>query len=538
MAERLGDRRDAFFDTAARQAARHGLAEPADAARYLNLCFAFGPAFETKPQYEWALALLADERLAPHVKLHQLLLRAAQELQRSGGDTAALVRADTALLDRADAERQAADADAPPLPRRACDIEAVDLRLLETEWRHEYRLLDGQWQRVPGPPAPPALRVDATHPAPPVLAVLTHAEGAGPLARLQVRQALHGGCEGDRHPAVRWLGTAGVAHWHGHEARAASWQIAAMPPAPPPGGLGLALAEEVSPAVYPLETPTCALRDEGVPQGPLKTQVWAYPADAWLWALQREPAAEMVWPPAETTSAPALAATRCRIERDGQPLDARGWVQGFDQVLTAALRQGLEGLFKAWQQSVQQPTLRARPALLSGRAALTWGWREGPGGLAGEAVLRVAGELDLACGIELALEGEADLGGSRARLHLGAGGEAPLQRTILRDQPRPSLLDTVLPAVASLRLPFTLTADPIAHDDGLVWLDAGPCSGALVGEAGLRPRLSGGSGWQWFVRLSIEPVMAPVTLHDPLLGRTRRQLALLPAMPLLDWSLG
>jgi hypothetical protein len=65
----------------------------------------------------------------------------------------------------------------------------------------------------------------------------------------------------------------------------------------------------------------------------------------------------------------------------------------------------------------------------------------------------------------------------------------------------------------------------------------GPCSGALVGEAGLRPR-SEGSGWQWFVKLGLEPVFAPIMLHDPLLGQTQRKLALLPALTLVDWSAG
>ena len=92
--------------------------------------------------------------------------------------------------------------------------------------------------------------------------------------------------------------------------------------------------------------------------------------------------------------------------------------------------------------------------------------------------------------------------------------------------------------MASLRLPFAVEHDPVAGAEAVVCSRLGPCSGALVGEAGLRPRLSGGSGWQWYVRLAVEPVLAPVVLHDPLLGQTHCTLALLPAMPLLDWSLG
>ena len=129
VAERLGRRQEAFLASAAQSAARHGLVDALSQARYLNLCFAFGPGFELKPQHEWALALLADERLQPLVKLHQVLHRARAELQRSGGDAATLVRADTRLLDDADAALQAQDRDAAPLPRQACDIEALELRV-------------------------------------------------------------------------------------------------------------------------------------------------------------------------------------------------------------------------------------------------------------------------------------------------------------------------------------------------------------------------------------------------------------------------
>ena len=63
-------------------------------------------------------------------------------------------------------------------------------------------------------------------------------------------------------------------------------------------------------------------------------------------------------------------------------------------------------------------------------------------------------------------------------------------------------------------------------------------SGALVGEAGLRPRTTGGSGWEWFASLRIEPVAVPLTLTDPLLGSLSRSLPLLPALTLLNWCLG
>ena len=140
---KLGERHDAFFEAVARQAAKRRLAGDAAIARYAHLCCAFGPAFEERPENEWALAILADERLAEWLRLHQLVQRAARELKRRGGDADALQRADAALLDALDDERHAADADAEPLARVACDLDALELRVLDGEWRHEYRKLDG-----------------------------------------------------------------------------------------------------------------------------------------------------------------------------------------------------------------------------------------------------------------------------------------------------------------------------------------------------------------------------------------------------------
>jgi hypothetical protein len=67
---------------------------------------------------------------------------------------------------------------------------------------------------------------------------------------------------------------------------------------------------------------------------------------------------------------------------------------------------------------------------------------------------------------------------------------------------------------------------------------AGPCAGALVGDAGLRPCTSGGSGWEWFAALRLEPVSLPLEWVDPLLGSQTLTQTLLPARALLDWKLG
>ncbi len=182
--------------------------------------------------------------------------------------------------------------------------------------------------------------------------------------------------------------------------------------------------------------------------------------------------------------------------------------------------------------------MSCRARLLEGRAALAWGWREGPGGIADTALLRLQGELDLACAIELSLSGEVEVGASRTRLRLQAEGGGPLRLSAARERADTPLLETLLPATVQWRCPFTIDFDPVANDEAVVAQAVGPCSGALVGEAGLRPRQAG-SGWQWFVRLGLEPVLAPVTLHDPVLGQVQRRLALLEAAPvLLEWSVG
>jgi hypothetical protein len=102
----------------------------------------------------------------------------------------------------------------------------------------------------------------------------------------------------------------------------------------------------------------------------------------------------------------------------------------------------------------------------------------------------------------------------------------------------PTLLELLLPATVKLRFDYRIEFDPVAVEEAALWSETGPCTGALVGEIGLRPRAGGGSGWQWFARLDSEAVSVPVTVHDPLLGRTTSRVSLLPAVRLLDWSAG
>ena len=528
--QRLGDRRAAFEATVAQRAAGHGLKGPADIARYLNLCLAFGHGFEDKTENEWALAILADARLLPAVKLHQLVVRAARELKRRPADAQSLEVADQAVLDLFDADQRHARADAPASPRVACDLEAVELRLLDTAWRQEYVRGDGSWARVPAA-APSPLRIGAGHPAPEIVHVLTGAAGEADLSRLQLRQVSHGRCGLGQHPSVHWLNSAGLSAWREHEARSAAWPLSAVQPASAPG-----LLSETAPEVTLLEVPSCALRDEGVPMGALRLQVWAYAAWQGLLVLERRAPLGFELPDARSAP-PAAAPTRIRFERDGIRQGSEAWQQALDRGLREALGQGLQRLLQAWQPHVQEPTLRAEFGLLDGKAALTWGWREGPRGLASPPVQRVTAELDLAASGELHLGGLVEYAGAKAKLHLHVDGRARLQTLIERLQVDVPLTDAMQAAVLRWRWPVHLDYDPVADDSGAIFSEVGPCSGALVGSLGLRASPTQGGAWEWFITLALEPVATRVVVYDPLLGGSESHMALLGSVSLLDWSM-
>ena len=143
-----------------------------------------------------------------------------------------------------------------------------------------------------------------------------------------------------------------------------------------------------------------------------------------------------------------------------------------------------------------------------------------------------------ACSVDMHTESELTFGEGRARLRLHCQGRQPLAMQWQREAAEPLLAATLLPARASFRLPFTAELTPLASDTGTLLQAAGPVSGALVGEAGLRPRLSGGSGWCWYAQLRLEAGALPVQLLDPLLGRRTASLPLWSEQVLLDWSLG
>lgn len=528
---RLGDRREAFESAVVKRAAGHGLTAPTDVARYFNLCLAFGHGFEDKTEHEWALAILSDERLRPSVKLHQLLQRAPRELQRRPADAQTLQAVEQALLDAVDAERPSPDA--PRVPRQACDIEAAELRLLDTAWRQEYQRGDGSWARVPAA-APAPLRIGAGHPAPDCVHLLTSAVGDAEQVRLQVRQVPHGRCGLGLHPAVHWLSPAGVSSWRDPESRAATWTIAAQVPR---GDAGLRMLAEPSPDVTLLELPSCALRDQGVPMGELRLQLWSWPVHQWLVSLQRK--APMGWElPEQRSAPPAAAPTRVRLERDGRPQPAQAWAQAFDDGLRAALGEGLGRLLQAWQAHAHDARLRAEFTLFDGASTLTWGLREGPRGLASPPLLRAVTDLDLSASAELHLSGHVEYAGAKAQLNLRLSGQARLQQLLERLVSDVPLAETLGRAVLRWRWPVQLEFDPLADDSGCLFSEVGPVTGAVQGSLGLRPSITRGGTWEWFVQMALEPVSARVVVHDPLLGRSESHMALLGSVNLLDWSHG
>ena len=540
---RLGERLSEFIDAASGNAALHLIAAGAATARFVNVCCAFGPNFERRPENEWALAILADERLGEWVKLHQLVVRGATELKRRVSEGHAtsdqLLRSDGALLDALDARERAGNSDSVALARLACDLEAVDIRLLEVDWRREYRNFDGAWQLAPVTDFATSLRVGPGSPAPELVCVLTHAPPSGPAARLQIRLLTHAICDQDHHPQVVFAGDHGLWSWKGHNARAVSWLVEARAPEPATNGLGVMLVEETVPRTSLLLASTCGLRDEGVPTGSLKTYVWAYTCDQWLFTWQRETGPQRQWPrPSGAAPGQAALPTRCRIERNGLGLASARWAQAFQDTLDPELERGFDALFTAWQECATNCSMTLTAGVLCGRSTLTWGWREGPDGLAGRPLMRVLGDFDLTSSIDLLLSGEVVLGTTRTRVRLVVQGSAPMKQQIARERALPGLPEVLLSAVARWRFVYRIEFDPVALDEGALWSEAGPCSGALVGETGLRPRPMGGGGWQWYARLTTEAVSVPVCVHDPVLGQTRRTLALLPALKLLDWSLG
>jgi hypothetical protein len=568
MPERLGERYPAFVERAVQQALGLGIGRAAAVARLVNLGFVWGPAFHERPEHAWAPPLLALAAQSPQsppaawLALHQLVQRSLLELQRLPGSRItpqALADADADLIDRYGAlgyHGALQPADPLPAPRAACDLEAADLRLVDEGWLAQAVLggtaPDGtapDWQRQTGAwPAP--LRVDAGRPLPLQIAALSHPRGQGPQARLQVKLRPLCVCDGDRHPRLDFGGPHGRWTWAGHAGKSASWLLATREQPLPRAGAGAIVAEETSPELHRLDIDLCGLRDSGPALGAQRCTVAVWPATQWWLQWQRSPA-----PPQALLPGPRpwqRGSTLCRVERDGRPLDSAALRQQFEAGLDAAIAAGLQALAGAWAAvpGIAAAQLEGTLGLLTGQASLAWGWAlDGAGGLGVPALMRVVGQLAIdAAQVDLQLSGEwgADpdagdaLAGTRTRIQLRLAGHARLQQRLLRETAATPLAALLGGAVARWRWPVQLQVAPLAAPSGRLAqaLALAPTTGALVGEAGLRPCTSGSSGWEWFAALRLEPVTASLASHDPLLGTQTQTLALLPALTLVDWRLG
>lgn len=555
MEDLLGDRYAVFVKLAVEQAGKLGLRQAVGVARYVNLCFVWGPSFQDKPGFEWVAAALAKAAEHEFLSVHQLVQASLAELQRlpdSKVEPQALSSADAALVKVFESygrrgEMLIKPAEPRQLPLLACDLEAVELRLLETAVDdkasgHEYRLASHGWHRVKLD-TPAALRVDASRPLPSLIAVLSAMKGQGRAAKLQLCARSHAVCHGDRHPALAFSGPLYRWDWAGHETRTLSWPVDAREQAASPPGPACLMGELTSPELYKLELSVCGLRDQGEALGSMTTLVYVWPAAQWWMELQRarpEPGQLQALLPGP--KAWQRGVTRCRLERDGDAQDAAALQQQFEQGLDAAAAQGLQKLAAAWAATpgLSDARFDASLGLLVGKMSGTWGWRLGAAGLDGPALMRVLAQLELdACLAELALSGQLTLADSHTRIGLRCQGQAPMQQQISHQAASdPALSKTLLEGVVSWRFPFELHLEPQARDEACLLEQAGPLSGALVGEAGLRPNSKGGSGWEWFLGLRIEALSARLQWTDPLLGIMRLEQPLLPDLVLLDWSLG
>jgi hypothetical protein len=344
------------------------------------------------------------------------------------------------------------------------------------------------------------------------------------------------------HPQLVVGTVQGLQEWRGPSASDVLIELYADAPAPPPGAELLPIvALESAPRVSTLTIASCGLREKGQAlglAGRIDTRLSVWPNEQHFIAWQRQPSPEITWPLPDD-AAPPLPPSRVRVERDGQALEAGRW-QAALAALDEQLHASLARLCTAWEREsgVVSGRLIASPKLMSGTAGVTWGWIESPAGLRGPPMLRVAGLFDLmACQLDLRLTGTLELHGSLSELSLHCAAANPL-KAVFERLPTDGSLASMLPRIQiKFRQPFVLAVRTLAHADLAVLDVVGAVSGALVGSCGLRVRPDG-IGLQWFVRLDIQTVSVPLDVHDPLLGRQRQMRTLLPAMTLVDWSLG
>ena len=536
VAQRAGERYAALVEHGVEQATRLGLNDAMCAARYLACCFAWGMEFERRAGFEWAQAILQDGARAQELKAFQLCRRGAEQLQAApaaGLPTREDFEAAVASLDARlrDWGRLGALAASPRLRMGLpCDLDALRIERPAQPWRQHYGVIDGRWQRVPSCSEAAVLDFAAAAPLPEQLSLF--GQTAGEPARLRLRSHLEAVCDPAMHPLVSLMHDSGPRQWRGALARDSVVELAAG--APPPGPM----AAEDSPSYHPLRVECCGLRDSGAAWGEAQTLLAVYPAQQWLLAWRRDKPQPSELSEAQAAPPASPPPARARLERDGQLLDAARWQKGLER-LDAELAQSWQRLLLDWLRTstVARGRLRADAAVLQGAAALSWGWREGAGGLAGPALMHLEALHDLiGCEIDLLLAGELEVDGARAELRLSARGRQELRDHGVRDTRQPEV-DAMLRS-CNVQWRWPLQVELLSHATrGLAQLRlAGAPQGALVGACGLRQRRDG-PGLQWHASLALEPASVAIAWSHPLRGERVASHALLPQLSLLDWSL-
>ena len=527
VAARAGERFEALVAHGVERGQMFGLSHGVCLARYLACWFMLGAEFEARADHAWARSILGDLQRPQGSRIFQLCRRVREVLAAAvPGQTAgpaagqaanfdaAIARLDAVLMPRGDLGSLL-----PASPLRlgqACDIDALDL-----QWRgpavKRYRVEQGQWQQVAGA-VPEPLRVEPAMPAPKRLHVLGRpvAEREQASLRMRIRQAHR--CDAVTHPLLVHVGSAGFSEWRGSNAEEVQLPLYADAG---PDGIGV----QGSPAIARISAAACGLRDAGPAFGSQDIELAVYPASQQLLVWRREPG--------------AAAPRRARHERDGNPLSAERWQAGLAD-LDRQLEAGLARLASAWERDsgVSHGHMDAEPAVLVGTAGVTWGWNPGTA-LDQPPRYRLAGMLDLvACRLQLRLAGDFQLYGAHSRLALHCSAAELLNLNFESRAEDSDPMAALERAQTRFRQPFALQVEALAGEHPAALLDlAGPLAGAVTGACGLRVR-SDGPGLEWFLELAIEPVSVRCVVSDPLLGSMSAVRTLLPAIKLVQWSLG
>ena len=562
LTQRLQARWPAFVEAAVQQGRRHGFLEARALARYACLWCIWGPAFDSKPAFEWARDILADPGRSELLKLHQLTHRTEDELRRRAASASpaaadgappvltaeqfatALAKVD-ARIEVLAAARDVFPVASGPLLVKACDIAGIDMMVAEPEAQQDYRRTPNGWHRTPSQrPNDPPVRWLRAPDQPVMLALTSHGVQGGPPARLNLRVDTITVCDPSVHPEVLHVGTEGRLAWRGLDTARLSLALYAAPAAPvtpaSPGGPALpsGIAHGPSADLQRVSVTGCGLRDAGAPFGPVELQLSVFDAAQWLVGVSHPAWQPMVWPAQAAADAPRPVPV-CTLEKDGVPVDVvalgRAWAG-----LHADFRAGLERLYNEWVRALdgQAARLEVEASPLVGQAAITWGWTRVS---AASVLMRTEGTLDmLAMSIDLRLSGELVEGSARSRIRLHCKGRSEMRMTIAQLGEKSSDDQSLKAASRSWRFPFSLEIEPVAGAEPATLGAAAvavPITGALVGECGLRPRADA-AGHQWFFALRSEPVDLKVELSDPVLGSATIMKKIFPALSLVDWSAG